>query len=33
MSKEEIEDMIREIVREEIEEHCNLWHYYRGYEE
>ena len=30
MSKEEIEDMIREIVREEIEEYCNLLHYYRG---
>lgn len=33
MNKEEIEQLVRDIVREEIENHCESYHYYRGYEE
>lgn len=33
MTREELEDLIRTIVKEEIEYHCESYHYYRGDEE
>lgn len=33
MGREEIESLIRDIVKEEIEYHCECWHYSSSYEE
>ena len=33
MGREEIESLIRDIVNEEIENHCEYWHYDRSCEE
>lgn len=33
MEKEELKELIREIIKEELEYHCEIWHYGSGYEE